>query len=790
MTIDTHPDSDVAGAGGSATQLPGGTTAGSSPGNAEQLNGVVRRSKWQRSYAAKLRVTDSLVVVGAILLAQYVRFGGPLNAAGYPHHFVLVFSLLFALGWLFALTAFHTRSARLVGTGVEEYRRVVAASFWTFGAIAIVTLLFKADIARGYLAVALPVGTVSLVLSRWAWQTAVARKRVAGGCRTAVLAFGEEHAVADLAGELTRNSADGYEVVGVGMPGYGPPRGEYLTVNGRQVPIVGGESDMLAAIRTCDADTVAIAGTEHFGMRGIRRLIWDLEPLGVDLVVSTGVMDVALSRLVMRPTAGLPLLHIEKPQYRGAKRFGKNAFDVCFAVAALCLTWPLLAVSAVAIKLTSRGPIFEPVPRIGMDGEPFSMLKLRTTVVDREPRPDLSLLSAIDTDGNTHPVDDGPAATPVGRFLQRFSIDELPQFINVLKREMSVVGPRPPLRQEVEAYDVEVLRRLLVRPGITGLWQVSGRAGLSWTESVRLDLAYVDNWSMTSDVMIVIKTGKAVFQRVQDRDGTGIRLGDKRAQDFVELHRRICCIGDEVAHAGLLHELQNPAGPFVVSFVNANAANLVWRNPELFDSLLRSDLLLRDGIGVQFGLMAFGRPSGLNMNGTDLIPQIAGAYTGRRVALFGTCAPWLDRASEKLEASGVSVVASHHGFDPPQRYLDLAAQTEPDLIILAMGMPKQEIIAARMRDELTHPVLIVNGGAILDFLGGKVSRAPRFMTNSGTEWLYRLLLEPRRLARRYVIGIPEFFAHIARARLALRHVSCSSANSEPLVPLAGQGSPT
>ena len=107
-----------------------------------------------------------------------------------------------------------------------------------------------------------------------------------------------------------------------------------------------------------------------------------------------------------------------------------------------------------------------------------------------------------------------------------------------------------------------------------------------------------------------------------------------------------------------------------------------------------------------------------------------------------------------------------------------------------MGMPKQEIIAARMRDELTHPVLIVNGGAILDFLGGKVSRAPRFMTNSGTEWLYRLLLEPRRLARRYVIGIPEFFAHIARARLALRHVSCSSANSEPLVPLAGQGSPT
>jgi exopolysaccharide biosynthesis polyprenyl glycosylphosphotransferase len=477
-----------------------------------QLSGVLERTQWQRRYAAKLRVTDFVVVFAAVLLAQQWRFGGVLNPFGYPFLFIPAFSLLFALGWLSALAAFHTRSPRLVGTGVEEYRRVVVASFWVFGAIAMITLLLKADIARGYLAVALPVGTVGLVLSRWAWQAWVARKRRVGGCRTAVLAFGEREAVATLIDELTRNRSDGYQVVGVGIPGYGPSRGEHLTVNERDIPIVGGESDMMPAIRACGADTVAIAGTEHFGVRGVRRLIWELEPLGVDLVVSTGVMDVALSRLVMRPIAGLPLLHIEKPQYRGAKRFQKRLFDICFALTALAITSPVLILAAVAIKVTSRGPVFYSAERIGIDGQAFSMLKFRSMIVDADKQLD-RLLAANESDGLLFKIRDDPRITPVGRVLRRFSIDELPQFINVVKREMSVVGPRPPLRREVEAYDCDVLRRLLVKPGITGLWQVSGRADLSWNEAVRLDLSYVDNWSMTGDLIIIAKTVGAVLQR-------------------------------------------------------------------------------------------------------------------------------------------------------------------------------------------------------------------------------------------------------------------------------------
>ncbi|MBN1207832.1 MAG: WecB/TagA/CpsF family glycosyltransferase [Myxococcaceae bacterium] len=248
--------------------------------------------------------------------------------------------------------------------------------------------------------------------------------------------------------------------------------------------------------------------------------------------------------------------------------------------------------------------------------------------------------------------------------------------------------------------------------------------------------------------------------------GTLERTLAARTRDFLELHERIRCIEDEQARDALLEELQHPSRPYIVSFVNAHAANLGWDTPSMLESLLRSDLLLRDGIGVKLGLKAFGRPHGLNMNGTDFIPKIARAYKGRRAALFGTRAPWLETARQKLEAEGLVVTACHEGFSPPETYLRLATETKPELIILAMGMPKQEDIAVRLREQLSHPVLIVNGGAILDFLGGKVTRAPELMRNTGLEWVYRLYLEPKRLARRYLLGIPVFFSHVAMTRLA------------------------
>ena len=212
----------------------------------------------------------------------------------------------------------------------------------------------------------------------------------------------------------------------------------------------------------------------------------------------------------MRPVAGLPLIHVEKPQYNGASRFGKTAFDLVFACAALLAVLPLFLVVAVLIKVTSRGPVFYRSERMGLDGTPFQMIKFRSMVQDADARIE-DLLALNDSDGGVlFKMREDPRVTAVGRVLRRLSIDELPQLFNVLRREMSIVGPRPPLRREVETYDGDVRRRLLVKPGLTGLWQVSGRSDLSWEEAVRLDLSYVENWSMTGDMLIVLKTIKAV----------------------------------------------------------------------------------------------------------------------------------------------------------------------------------------------------------------------------------------------------------------------------------------
>lgn len=213
----------------------------------------------------------------------------------------------------------------------------------------------------------------------------------------------------------------------------------------------------------------------------------------------------------MRPVAGLPLIHVEKPQYNGAKRFQKRAFDVAFSGAVLIAVLPVLLVVGIAVKLTSRGPVFYMSERIGLDGRPFQMIKFRT-MVDGADRMVGALADQNEIDGGVlFKMRSDPRVTPLGKLLRKYSVDEIPQFINVLKRDMSVVGPRPPLAREVGTYDDYVKRRLLVRPGITGLWQVSGRSDLSWEDSVRLDLFYVENWSMMADVVIVAKTVRAVI---------------------------------------------------------------------------------------------------------------------------------------------------------------------------------------------------------------------------------------------------------------------------------------
>lgn len=473
------------------------------------------RARWQDRYAAYLRISDAAVVCGAVAFAQYVRFGMPPFGSGHENQYPTACSVLTVVIWLSLLAGFHARCTRIIGRGVEEYRRAVEASIWTFGAIAMTEYIFHLEIARGYLAVALPAGILGLVLNRWLARRYVARRRADGSYQTTVLAVGNGDAVSSLANDLTRRPTDGFRVVGACIPGSGPITDQHLVVRDESIPIVGGggcdPATLEMLIRRFGADTLAVVGTEHLGVQQIRRLIWKLEPLGVDLLVSPGVTDVAGSRLTMLPVAGLPLLHIEKPQYRGAGRLQKRIFDICFASAALAVTLPILLIAGAAVKATSSGPVFYASERIGLGGRSFKMLKLRTMVQDADKRL-VNLLNSNECDGHLFKIKDDPRVTPVGRVLRRFSIDELPQFINVLRREMSVVGPRPLFWLQAEDEDSDSLRRLLVKPGITGLWQISGRSDLSWDDAIRLDLSYVDNWSMASDLMIIARTLRAVFR--------------------------------------------------------------------------------------------------------------------------------------------------------------------------------------------------------------------------------------------------------------------------------------
>ncbi|QLY27730.1 sugar transferase [Nocardia huaxiensis] len=472
------------------------------------------KQRWQAEYRRRLRLTDTLVVAAAVALAQLIRFGGLNNSArvdwtgdhdrvGYA-----AISIVLACIWVGFLAIGNTWSPTVLGTGPEEYRRLVAATMRLFGLIAIVSLLLRIDFARGYLAIALPVGLVGLMLNRLFWRKYATRQRRAGRYLTSVLVVGRRDSAGEIMRCFERDPAVGYSVVGVYTPYDFVEENEFPLAE-TDLPTQITESSVVDAVRSTGADTVVIAATEHLGTRGINDLLWKLKPLGVELVVTPGVVDVADQRLSITPVANLPLLHIEKPQYDRAKSFGKAAFDFFFATAALLAVSPVMLTLAVAIKLTSRGPIFYRSERIGLNGDPFRMIKFRTMYVNADQIRD-TLLSANEAAGPLFKLRDDPRVTPIGRILRKYSLDELPQFINVIRGEMCVVGPRPPLRTEVEQYDRKMLRRLLVKPGVTGLWQVSGRSNLSWEESVRLDLSYVENWSMVQDLLIIKKTISAV----------------------------------------------------------------------------------------------------------------------------------------------------------------------------------------------------------------------------------------------------------------------------------------
>ncbi len=462
-----------------------------------------------RMYRDRLRITDTAVIVVAMLAAVAIGsalVGDSVIAAESSLDRVVI-PVMIAATWLTALAAFRTRDCHVVGVGVLEYRRVLNATATAFGTFAVVVLLLQVSNTRSYFVVAAPLGAGGLLLGRWLWRKWLMAQRRLGHYLARAIVVGSRAEVLYVAQQISRHAGAEYRLVGAAVDD--DDRGD-LVVQGTRIPVVGGVSDGAAAAAEYQADSVIVAGQLRGGGQAIRQLSWDLEGTATELVLTSRLTDVAGPRIHFRPVEGLPLLHVEIPTFDGWRHVLKRTFDIGFAGTALVLLAPVFVIIAISILLDDGGPVFFRQTRCGRDGDTFEMIKFRSMVKTAE-RDLASLLDQDEGAGVLFKMRNDPRVTRVGRVLREHSLDELPQFWNILVGDMSVVGPRPPLVCEVEAYEGDVRRRLMIKPGMTGLWQISGRSDLSWEESVRLDLYYVENWSLTGDLMIVWRTAKTVI---------------------------------------------------------------------------------------------------------------------------------------------------------------------------------------------------------------------------------------------------------------------------------------
>ncbi len=474
-----------------------------------------RREAWLSGYAAKLFVTDFIVIVWAVLGSQLIWFGigraddgtdanGPFGVAlNYG-----VVSVVIVIAWTLSLGSGATRDATVIGSGSAEYTRIISATVRVVGIFAIVVFLLKVDIARGFIITAFPIGLLVLLATRWMWRQWLDVQRRAGNYTASAVLVGSLETVQHIAERLHQQPEAGYRVIGACVAGGASGQ----RVPGTDIPVLGDLDHIVTSMESHGADTLIITSSENLPPSKLRALSWALEPGRMQLIVAPALTDVGGPRIRTRPVAGLPLIHVETPRFEGGQRPTKRVFDVIVSTLLIILLSVPMLVVAVIVRLGSPGPALFKQERIGRGGKPFRMLKFRSMVQDAE-----KVLETLDRSKTVQPdsvmfkLRKDPRVTPFGRFIRRYSIDELPQLFNVFVGSMSLVGPRPPLSREVSRYETHVRRRFLVKPGLTGLWQVSGRSDLSWEDSVRLDLYYVENWSLTTDAVILFRTMKAVF---------------------------------------------------------------------------------------------------------------------------------------------------------------------------------------------------------------------------------------------------------------------------------------
>lgn len=456
---------------------------------------------WTRTYLRFAALTDCACALVAGVAAVEVRFIGQ----GYLPVSYLLFTVALPVLWSCSIALAGGYESRFIGVGSDEFRRVMNAALGLTACVAIASYALKADFARGYVAVALPSAAMLDILTRYGLRKRLHKRRSRGACMQRVVVVGHPQPVADLVGTLRRDKFNGLSVVAACLSG----RAVLDDIAG--IPVCGGLASVSTTVELYGADTVAVLACPEMNGIRLRELAWELEEAGTELCVAPALMDVAGPRTTIRPVAGLPLLHVEHPELAGAKQVVKTTFDRIGAGLALVLLLPLFVAIAAAVRINDQGPVFFKQTRVGRDGQTFKLFKFRSMVVEAEQLRG-QLEGVNEGAGVLFKMRRDPRITKVGVWLRRWSLDELPQLLNVLRGDMSLVGPRPALPREVARYGDHMRRRLAVKPGITGLWQVSGRSGLSWEEAFRLDLRYVDNWSLALDLQILWKTGSAVIQ--------------------------------------------------------------------------------------------------------------------------------------------------------------------------------------------------------------------------------------------------------------------------------------
>lgn len=460
------------------------------------------RRTWERRYRRRLTLTDAGAVLVSVMIAGVLSaLSGTAPADAAMHGALLV------VLWHTLLTAMHTRGAALFRPSASEYRGVVHATGLAFGILALIAVVLQISGLQVMVLVALPTGLAGLLVTRWIWRNWLGHQRQDGRFASRTLVVGNRSDVEYVLRTLHPIGASGHQVVGATLL---DGNARDIEVGGTRFPVLGNVNTVAAVAAELSADTIVVASRPDGDSEFVKRLSWQLEGTAAELVLSSPLTDVAGPRLSFSAIEGLPLIQVQIPSYEGGKHILKRALDVAVATLALIPIALITPVIALLIKLDSPGPLFFLQERVGRDGRTFQMIKFRSMRTDAE-----QLLAALkaqnEGSGLLFKMKDDPRVTRVGRVLRKLSLDELPQFWNVLAGNMSVVGPRPPLPSEVTRYDGTVFRRLYIKPGITGLWQVSGRSDLSWDESVRLDLRYVENWSVMSDLQIMWRTAKVMI---------------------------------------------------------------------------------------------------------------------------------------------------------------------------------------------------------------------------------------------------------------------------------------